>query len=514
MRILSIKESRIIDQWVPTQAGLPLSLLMENAGHAVAVAVADFYYTMGGTVVILAGTGNNGADGLVAMRHLREIGVPVRLHIVGDVAKGTELFALQLNALKAMEIPFTTSETIGSDSDSSLLVGTTILVDALVGTGLQGELRQPMANLLETVAAYVTAYPATKIIAVDTPSGVNGDTGSVASATLKADVTITFGAPKQGFYLYPAKSYMGEVRVAKLGIPWEKALPDEGAKTRALTADAVKLLLPTRTPTAHKGSCGHTLIIGGSEGMYGAPLMAAHGAIRTGAGKTTLAVPHACLDVITSRVDTAVMTGSYGNLLQLRMHGSEKDAVAVGPGLGRNEESATLIRNFVTTTDRPLVIDADGLWILGHIDRLEGALSNRERPAILTPHPGEFARLSGIAPDELEQDRIGIARSFAMKYNVVLVLKGAPTVVAAPNGDVAINTAGNAGMAIGGMGDVLTGVIASLLGQGASEWEAACAGVYLHSAAADILAQTKPQGFAPDDVADVIPNAIGMLRKR
>ena len=233
----------------------------------------------------------------------------------------------------------------------------------------------------------------------------------------------------------------------------------------------------------------------------------------TGAGKTTLAVPHACLDVITNRVDTAVMTGSFGNLLQLRMHASEKDAVAVGPGLGRNEEAATLARNFITTTDRPLVVDADGLWILGHIDRLEGALTNRERPAILTPHPGEFARLSGIAPDVMEQDRIGTARAFAMKYKVVLVLKGAPTVIAAPNGDVAVDTAGNPGMAIGGMGDVLTGIVTSLLGQGATEWEAACAGVYLHSAAADVLAKTKPQGFAPDDVADAVPGVIGALLK-
>lgn len=513
MRILSIEESRTVDQWAPTKAGLPLSLLMENAGHAVACTVANLYDTTGGVVLILAGTGNNGADGLVAARHLAEKGVPARLHIVGDLAKGTELFNLQLNALKAMDIPFTTTENVFSDEYTSLLLGTTIVVDALVGTGLKGELRSPVSEILEAVATYRKAYPATKVVAVDNPSGVNGDTGATATATLQADVTVTFGAPKQGFYVYPAKSYMGEIRVRSLGLPWEQALADKDYKTIALTADVAKAMLPKRTPTAHKGSCGHTLIIGGSEGMYGAPLMAAHGAIRTGAGKTTLAVPHACLDVITNRVDTAVMTGSFGNLLQLRMHASEKDAVAVGPGLGRNEEAATLARNFITTTDRPLVVDADGLWILGHIDRLEGALTNRERPAILTPHPGEFARLSGIAPDAMEQDRIGTARAFAMKYKVVLVLKGAPTVIAAPNGDVAVDTAGNPGMAIGGMGDVLTGIVTSLLGQGATEWEAACAGVYLHSAAADVLAKTKPQGFAPDDVADAVPGVIGALLK-
>lgn len=511
MRILSLEESRAIDCWAPTQAGLPLSLLMENAGHAVACTVAELYRTMGGTVLIMAGTGNNGADGLVAVRHLVEKGIPVRLHIVGELAKASELFHLQFNALKALNIPFTIIENVVGDEYNALLLGTTILVDALVGTGLHGELRSPMAEVLKAVATYIKAYSMTKVVAVDNPSGVNGNTGSMATATLKADVTVTFGAPKQGFYLYPAKSYMGKVLVKSLGIPWKNALVGEDHRTIALTANVAMAMLPKRTVTAHKGSCGHTLIIGGSEGMYGAPLMAAHGAIRAGAGKTTLAVPHVCLDVITNRVDTAVMTGSFGNLLQLRMHGSEKDAVAIGPGLGRNEEVATLARNFITTTDRPLVIDADGLWILGHIDRLEGALTNRVRPAILTPHPGEFARLSGIAPEVMEQDRIGTARAFAMKYKVVLVLKGAPTVVAAPNGEVAVNTVGNAGMAIGGMGDVLTGVIASLLGQGATEWEAACGGVYLHSAAADLLATTKPQGFTPDEVADIVPTVIGEL---
>ncbi|WP_295235696.1 NAD(P)H-hydrate dehydratase [Veillonella sp.] len=510
MRILAKEEANFIDQWAPTKGHLPLAVLMENAGRGVAEAIVTAFEEKEGPleVVIVAGKGNNGADGLVAARQLEEWGHEVRIVLPNNHKEGSALFQAQLATVEALEIPVLTL------ADGDVFEAADVIVDGLVGTGLQGDLQGPILELLDRMDAHVDTYPDTLLVAIDVPSGLNANTGAVATGALGMDITVTFGAPKQGMCLYPGKSYCGEIIVKGLGFAWETALLDESNDhfpTELITADLVAALLPEREPTAHKGSNGHTLIIGGSDGMIGAPLLAAEAAIYTGAGKVTTVVPSNCLTMLQSKVMPEVMTGSFGNLLHLRMHSADKEAVAMGPGLGRNEETTTLAKNFMTTTEVPLVIDADALWALGHMDIVGMEFSKRERPVIMTPHPGEFARLTGLTVDAIEANRIEVARQFAIKYQVVLVLKGAPTVVASPDGLVAVNSSGNEGMGTGGMGDALTGVIASLLGQGLEEVEAAMVGVFLHGAAADELYESRQRGFTSSEVAREVPYVMTQL---
>lgn len=510
MRILAKEEAQFIDQWAPTKGHLPLAVLMENAGRGVAEAIVTAFEEVEGPleVVIVAGKGNNGADGLVAARQLEEWGHEVRIVVPNDNKAGSPLFQAQLATIEALEIPVLTL------GDGDVFEAAHVIVDGLVGTGLSGELQEPILELLDRMEAHVDTYPDTLLVAIDVPSGVNANTGAVATGTLGVDMTVTFGAPKQGMCLYPGKSYCGEIIIKGLGFAWETALLDESNEyfpTELITADLVAALLPEREPTAHKGTNGHTLIIGGSDGMIGAPLLAAESAIHTGAGKVTTVVPSNCLTMLQTKVMPEVMTGSFGNLLHLRMHSVDKEAVVIGPGLGRNEETTTLAKNFMTTTAVPLIIDADALWALGHMDIIGSEFSKRERPVIMTPHPGEFARLTGLTIETIEADRIEVARQFAIKYQVVLVLKGAPTVIASPDGLVAVNNSGNEGMGTGGMGDALTGIIASLLGQGLEEVEAAMAGVYLHGAAADVLYEERHQGFTPSEVSRQVPYVMTAL---
>lgn len=510
MRILAKEEAKFIDQWAVEKGGLPLAVLMENAGRGVAEAIVEAFEEIESPleIVIVAGKGNNGADGLVAARQLEEWGHEVRIVIPNDDSHASELFDQQMAAIDALEIPVLTIE------DGDVFEAADVIVDGLVGTGLTGELRDSIQEILDRIEAHVETYPDTLLVAIDVPSGMNSNTGAVANGTMAMDITVTFGTPKIGMLLYPARSYCGNIAVKGLGFSWEMALLDDENKnypTELITPDLVAALLPEREETAHKGTNGHTLIIGGSDGMIGAPLLAAEAAVHAGAGKITAVVPSDCLKMLQSKIMPEVLTGSFGSLLHLRMHASEKEAVAIGPGFGRSEESMTLAKTFITTTDAPLVIDADALWAIGNMDTIGDEFAKRDFPAILTPHPGEFARLTGLSVEEIEANRVEIARQFALKYKVVLVLKGAPTVVASPEGLVAVNYSGNEGMGTGGMGDTLTGIIAGLLGQGLEELEAAMAGVYLHGAAADALYEDRNFGYTPSEVSRQLPYTITEL---
>lgn len=503
MRILAKDEAKFIDQWAVEKGGLPLAVLMENAGRGVAEAIVEAFEELDEPleIVIVAGKGNNGADGLVAARHLEEWGHEVRI-VIPDEGEGSELFEEQMAAIEALEIPVLTID------DGDVFEAADVIVDGLLGTGLTGELCDSVMEILDRIDAHVETYPDTLMVAIDVPSGMNSNTGEVANGTVAMDITVTFGAPKIGMLLYPACAYCGKIAVKGLGFSWEMALLDDDNKqypTELITPDLVTALLPEREETAHKGTNGHTLIIGGSDGMIGAPLLAAEAAVHAGAGKVTAVVPFDCLKMLQTKVMPEVLTGSFSSLLHLRMHAADKEAVAIGPGFGRSEESMTLAKTFITTTEVPLVIDADGLWALGHMDTVGDEFAKRDFPAILTPHPGEFARLTGLSVEEIEADRVEIARQFAIKYKVVLVLKGAPTVVASPEGLAAVNYSGNEGMGTGGMGDTLTGIIASLLGQGLEELEAAMVGVYLHCAAADELYEERNFGYTPSEVSRQLP---------
>jgi NAD(P)H-hydrate epimerase len=355
------------------------------------------------------------------------------------------------------------------------------------------------------------------VVSVDMPSGIDAGTGRVLGCAVRADLTVTFALAKLGQVLYPGAAFCGDLQVVDIGIPPEVSAAVGGFEF--LDPVAVKALLKKRERFAHKGSFGHCLIVAGSTGKTGAAAMAANSAVRSGAGLVTLAVPaslNAILEVKTTEPMTLpVPDGDAGYLTDLSWDSlvgalAGKSAVAIGPGLSLQQGTVSVARRLMSAVDAPLVIDADGLNALAEEPSL--LLGKRPSTVILTPHPGEMARLAGMSVVDVEADRIATARSFAARYGVYLILKGARTVIAAPDGRIAINGSGNPGMASGGMGDVLTGILVALLGQSYEPFTACRLGVYLHGAAADLVAAAKGEiGISAVDVQEALPRAFHKL---
>ncbi len=510
MELLSAEQGREIDRISNEGMGIPIALLMENAGRGISSIICEQAAIQHSrTAMFILGTGNNGADGLVAARHCVEMNITPTVFVCGEKDSPAELFAFHSKILERLSIPV---KYISNEDELVLIKNAlqekTIVIDGLTGTGLQGTLRP----LMRQVAQAINACHAT-IISIDVPSGLHSNTGQVSEDTVKAHITVTMGNPKIGMYLHPGKEYCGNVIVKEIGgIPANHL---KGAKTYVSDLMHNKRLLPQRTPTSHKGTNGHVFIIGGQVGMIGAPIMAAHAAVASGAGKTTVGVKVGIADAVMQKLDPEVMCAilpdmplkSYTLSLEeaILPYVQNKDVLAIGPGLGRDAIEKVFITALCSVYEGPIIVDADGLYALG---RDVSILSHREIPAIITPHVGEFSRLTGVGANAIEKDRVGIAREFALMHQLVLVLKGAPTVVAYPDGTVMVNDSGNPGMGTGGMGDVLTGVIAAIVGQGLTPEEGATLGVYLHGLSADICATKKKIGFTPSDVANHMGVAI------
>jgi NAD(P)H-hydrate epimerase len=390
----------------------------------------------------------------------------------------------------------------------------TVLVDALFGTGLTKPLQGVSLKAVEWLNQQQPP-----VVAVDIPSGIDASTGKVLGTSVNATLTVSFAFPKVGQVSYPGAGLVGELIVANIGIP---ATVSAQVSTDCLLVDAdeARRLLPVRNRDGHKGTFGHLLVVAGSTGKCGAAVMAAESGLRTGAGLVTLACPQSVQPGVASRL-TEVMTAplsdfrgeaninALGHLLSLA---EGKQALAVGPGVGLSKETGDLIRHLLLDSDLPIVLDADGLTALcGHLDTIEG---QSERQMVLTPHPGEMSRLTGLSVVEIQADRFNVTRNFARQNGVVLVLKGARTLIASPDGRVCINSTGHAGLASGGMGDVLTGLIGSFMAQGLTAFDAATLGVYLHGFAADRL-QTRfgDAGLLATDVMREIPAARQALAK-
>jgi NAD(P)H-hydrate epimerase len=382
------------------------------------------------------------------------------------------------------------------------------MVDALFGTGLKSEVRGSYAEAVELVNGL-----GVPVVSVDIPSGIDAGTGRVLGCAVRADLTVTFALAKLGQVLYPGAAYCGDLQIVDIGIPPEVSAAVDGFEY--LDSSAIKPLLRKRERFAHKGSFGHCLVVAGSIGKTGAAAMAANSAVRSGAGLVTLAVPaslNAILEVKTTEPMTLpVPDGDAGYFADLSFDTligalAGKSAIALGPGLSLHDGTVRVVRRLISAVEVPLVIDADGLNSLAQ----DPSLLRGKRPStvVLTPHPGEMARLAGITVADVEADRVATARSFAARYGVYLVLKGARTVIAAPDGRIAINGSGNPGMASGGMGDVLTGILVALLGQAYDPFTACRLGVYLHGAAADLVAARKGEtGITAVDVQESLPYA-------
>lgn len=504
MRVLNAAQMREADRRTIEDIGIPSLVLMENAGRQVVAAIEAAYPDLAGfRVAVLCGRGNNGGDGFVAARVLWQRGVDVQVYVVGRIGDVRGDARANLDILGRLGL---SAVEIATDEDWELHGGgvlrSDLVIDALFGTGLTS----PLAGLHETVADDLNAADV-PVVAIDLPSGLSADSGTPIGTAIHASLTVTLAAPKVPLVLPPAEDLTGSLVVADIGIPRTVVEQVDGPRLDRLTRDELRVRMPAREADSHKGTYGHTLIVAGSRGKTGAAHLAAEAALRSGAGLVTVATPASALPVVAAlgacymtvaldeTADGAVAAPAARAILD-----GPYDAIAIGPGIGTADEQRAFVRALVAQARVPVVLDADALTVLAGEP---AALAGRpDRPVVVTPHPGEMARLTGLSTAEVQADRVGTARAFAVAHGVFVVLKGHRTLVAGPDGAVSINPTGNPGMATGGSGDVLTGMIAAWLGQGLSPRDACDIAVYLHGAAGDLAA---------DDVGEVALTAADLI---
>lgn len=509
------------------------AVLMENAGRAVAERTEKWIEGWDGKdVVIFCGKGNNGGDGFVIARYILAAGARAYVYILGDDGDYSDEARQHLHTLRELaddETCLLLSAPESQDDWQLLrkrLHASSIVIDAMVGTGFHGSLRQPVAAIVAEINV-ASAVGAVTVIAVDMPTGVNADMGVVShgddeeDGPLFADMTVTFGVLKRGLSLYPGRACAGRIEVDSIGMPGPLLYgANDDAVYLLQQSDIAEIVVP-RSPDSHKGSHGTIAIVTGSSQMAGAALMAAHGAVRSGAGKVFLRVPGKvgpyCIGV-----QPEVMVKSVGTGDSFMAEDAESiieesrnwSVLAMGPGMGKDDRTREFLKRVLAGTTCPVVLDADALNLLAGEKEFIRSLG---QGLIVTPHLAEFSRLSGLSLDDIKEDLIGTARAFAADWKVNLVLKGAPTlIVSAKTGNVYVNPTGNAGMACGGMGDILTGMIAAMTAhQGMSDLcSAACAGVYLHGAAGDACRKDRgPYGFTPMETADAVPRVLADLEE-
>jgi ADP-dependent NAD(P)H-hydrate dehydratase / NAD(P)H-hydrate epimerase len=492
---------RAADRAAAERLGVPSLLLMENAGRGVAELVVA--RAPRGPVVVVCGAGANGGDGFVLARHLAQRGVEVRALLAAPRARIAGDAAVMLGALeRAGGVPVADGEGWTDEAAwAARLVGASVIVDAIFGIGLRDDVSGVPAAALAAMNA-AAAYK----VAVDIPSGLDADTGRVHGVAFRADLTATMGARKLGLAL-DADAPVGTVEVVDLGVPIDAPV---GTVCRWLEGAPIWREVPRRGATAHKGTAGHLLVIAGSEGKTGAALLAGRAALRAGVGLVTLASTargQAALDakvveLMTARYTDGEDADARESATLLAQLGGKMDAVALGPGIPTGPNMRGVVRDLASRLAVPMVLDADALNLLG--TELVRVLNITPAPRILTPHPGEMARLTGKRNAEVEADRLGTVRDLAGRAKAVIVLKGARTLVAAPDGTVYINPTATGALATAGSGDVLTGLIGALLAQGMEPLAAARAGVFIHGAAGEAVAARLGSGLTAGDLPDAI----------
>jgi len=502
MKAVYSREMRLLDKAACHDFGIPALVLMENAGRGVAEAVAQ-RLEGGGRVLLLCGPGNNGGDGFVAARHLANAGYEVTVLSPRLPGKKCPDAALNAAVVKEMGLPLRVLAA-GDDPGAVLkeLGRFDVICDALLGTGHEGALKPPYCGLIDAV----NAVDAVKV-AVDVPTGVDSDSGVAAAQAFRADVTVTMGLPKVGLLLPPGASFAGEVAVADLGMP--RALLEGAAGVDLLDSFDAVPRFPDRPFDAYKNQMGHLLLVAGSPGKAGAALLGGKAALRTGVGLCTVA-PHAgCRDNLEGRIPDLMVEKldwdcrPEDDVIPLL---DGKTAVALGPGLGTCREARDLVEQIILYGCLPLVVDADGL----NVYRGEALGLCRCRPdTIITPHPGEMARLLGTDTATVQSDRLKVAAQVAAKLGVIVVLKGVGTVLANPDGRMAICMSGSPALAKAGSGDVLTGILGALLAMGMNGWDAARLGVFLHGRVGEMAEkQYGVHGSMASDLPDLIPQVL------
>jgi hydroxyethylthiazole kinase-like uncharacterized protein yjeF len=558
MKALTAAEMREVDRLTTERLGVPSLQLMENAGRGVAdayrrIAYADALRTR--SICVLCGKGNNGGDGLVAARDLKAVVKTVRVFLFAnpDELRGDAATNLQRWRDFGGEVVSVPDERSWNAVRSEVLCAD-VLIDAIFGTGFRGSTAGAIGQAIQDINRLshdaTAAHPAL-ILAVDTPSGLPSDGQAAESPVLKAHHTVTFTAPKVGQLVSDNSDALGTLRVVNIGSPG--SLVDEVGRGALRWSEPEEFAgLPlVRRPDGHKGLYGHILVVAGSIGKSGAAVMSGSAALYSGAGLVTVATPDVVLPIVAAaypelmteplystdqgtasrsnlidrpplptRTDHTAMDSFLKNTkLPLERIQEGKDVLAIGPGLGQHEETQEVIRSLVRHTHKPVILDADGLnAFAGHSDRLRDR--NTQFLAI-TPHPGEMARLLNVSTKDVQADRVKTAQDAARRWNVHVILKGSHTILAAPDGTIFVNTTGNPGLAKGGSGDALTGILAALTGQfKTNDWLRVLAlGVYLHGAAADLaVTGTDPSGLLASEVAGAVPKArrelLGELQRR
>lgn len=528
MKVVTAEEMRQIDKQTIEKIGIPGIVLMEAAANAVFRSIQTNFPECR-NVGIIIGKGNNGGDGLALARLLSHEGYTIHIVLVSSPDRFAGDALTNLHAAQNLRFPMVEvlSESELKNLDNEI-ASCDLIVDAIFGTGLRGGIEGYIKDIIDRLNA--VDHP---ILAIDLPSGLNADTGAVEGACIRAHRTVTLGLPKRGMLLFPGVQTVGAMEIADIGFP-RRVVESQGIQANWTQPSQVANWIPPRPAYSHKGSYGRVFVLAGSTGMTGAAVLASQAALRAGAGLVTLGIPKSLNTIVEAKL-SEVMTiplpeTTEGSLALTAkppilefIERTAPSVLAIGPGLSQNSETVNLIQNLVRKTDRPTVIDADGLNALAdrQTDRsstrsqVNNLLSSLPSQAILTPHPGEMARLTGLSVSEIELDRIGIAQEFAREHEVTLVLKGVPTVIALRTGEVWINSTGNPGMATGGTGDVLTGLIAGLMAQGVPVSEAAVLGVYLHGLAGDISAEMSGMhGLIAGDILKAIPEAIERCRPK
>jgi ADP-dependent NAD(P)H-hydrate dehydratase / NAD(P)H-hydrate epimerase len=487
------EQMRAMDRWAIEERGVPSLDLMERAGAGLALHTDRVVPR--GLVVIVCGKGNNGGDGFVAARLLRGFGRTVRVLLLADAADYKGDAAENLRRLEGEHEPFA----------PPALAAAAVVVDAIFGTGFDGEPRGLARDAIEAIA--VLAAP---VVAADIASGVDASTGEAARASVVASATVTFAAAKPGHWIAPGKQQTGELHVVDVGIPaGAPVMPDVG-----LLTPRVHALVPGREATGTKFTSGHAVVAGGSRGLTGAPCLAAEAAMRAGAGYVTALVPASLELVFETRlleVMTRALADDDGALAPAGVDAAlaalaRAGALVLGPGAGRGDGALGFVRALAARADVPLLLDADGLN--AHAGALE-ALAGRARPTVLTPHAGELARLLGSSSDDVGRRRLRSAREAARRASAVIVLKGDDTIVALPDGRAAVNGLGAPALATAGTGDVLSGVVGAYLAKGLDAFAAACAGVRRHAAAGRVAADEHgADGVIASDVIAALPRAL------
>ena len=509
MKVATAEQMRGFDRRASEEFGVPSIVLMENAGRSVFEAVRD---ALGGLenrhITIVAGRGNNGGDGFVVARHLREAGARVSVFLLGSPEDVGGDARTNLDML--LESGVAVSGVASANDITAALATSHAVVDAMFGTGLRGEVTGLPAEVISAINA--AGKP---VVAVDIPSGMDADTGEILGACVEADCTVTFALPKIGLLTYPGAACVGQMTVADIGIP--KCLYD-GITVELVDESMAASKLPARPPDAHKGTFGTAVVIAGSLGMTGATAMASEAALRAGAGLSTLGCPAGLWNVMAAKL-TEVMTrglpdggnGAFSaDAVSQALELIEKgDSTVVGCGIGTHAGTIEFVHRLVKLARKPMIVDADGLNALAQD---VGILEGEHGDLVLTPHPGEMSRLLGTSVQAVQSNRMDVAREAASRFRCVVVLKGARTLIADPSGRVFINPTGGPGLATGGTGDVLAGAIGGLLAQGLSPLDAAVCGAFVHGRAGDIAAEELgAAGTIAGDVLGALPYALKEL---